>query len=79
MRARAASDPAKRAMDLVVSCLALTALSPVLAAVAILVRLRLGSPVLFRQTRPGLDERPFTLIKFRSMTESLRSRRIARA
>jgi lipopolysaccharide/colanic/teichoic acid biosynthesis glycosyltransferase len=57
-------------MDVVVSSLALVFLSPFLAIIAILVRLQLGGPVLFRQTRPGLGERPFTLIKFRSMTDA---------
>ena len=45
----------------------LVVLSPVLAAVALTVRLTLGRPVLFRQTRPGLHGKPFTLYKFRSM------------
>jgi sugar transferase EpsL len=44
-------------------------LSPVLALVALMVRLRLGSPVLFRQQRPGRQARPFTIYKFRTMTD----------
>ena len=69
VRATAASDPVKRAADIVLSALALLLLVPLLAPIAVLVRLTLGSPVLFRQTRPGLGERGFTLIKFRSMRE----------
>jgi sugar transferase EpsL len=44
-------------------------LSPVLAIVAVLVRARTGSPLLFRQTRPGRHGRPFTLVTFRTMTD----------
>jgi lipopolysaccharide/colanic/teichoic acid biosynthesis glycosyltransferase len=60
----------KRFFDIVVSALLLAGLSPVLLIVALLVRTRLGSPVLFRQQRPGLDARPFTLVKFRTMTDA---------
>jgi lipopolysaccharide/colanic/teichoic acid biosynthesis glycosyltransferase len=60
----------KRAMDLVLALLALAALSPVLAAVAVLVRLRLGAPVLYRQDRPGLGGRTFTIVKFRTMADA---------
>lgn len=60
----------KRLVDIVVSTTALAVLSPVLAVTALLVRVRLGSPVLFRQVRPGLNEKPFGLIKFRSMTDA---------
>lgn len=59
----------KRAFDVVVAGAALVVLSPVLAVVAVLVRLRLGSPVLFRQERAGLGGEPFTLTKFRTMTD----------
>jgi sugar transferase EpsL len=58
----------KRALDAAVSALALVILSPVLLVIAVLVRWRLGSPVLFRQERPGLHARPFTLVKFRTMS-----------
>lgn len=58
---------AKRAFDVVVAALALLLLSPVLAAVALAVRMTLGSPVLFRQVRPGLGGRPFELRKFRTL------------
>lgn len=57
----------KRALDIAVSALALLVLSPVLLIIALLVRRRLGPPVLFRQERPGLHGRPFTLVKFRTM------------
>lgn len=59
----------KRVMDFVLSLLAIIVLSPVLLAVAILVRTKLGSPVLFKQERPGKDERIFKLYKFRTMTD----------
>jgi lipopolysaccharide/colanic/teichoic acid biosynthesis glycosyltransferase len=60
---------AKRALDIVVSLAGLIVLAPVLTAVAIAVRLLLYRPVLFRQIRPGLLERPFVMYKFRSMRE----------
>ncbi|HWG52049.1 MAG TPA: sugar transferase [Gemmatimonadaceae bacterium] len=60
----------KRAMDVVLSSLALLVLSPFLLIIAAAVRLRLGSPVIFRQTRPGLNGRPFTLLKFRTMRDT---------
>jgi sugar transferase EpsL len=59
----------KRAFDIGVSSVGLLVLSPVVAAVAGIVRWRLGSPVLFRQVRPGLDAEPFELVKFRTMTD----------
>ncbi|MET0659708.1 MAG: sugar transferase [Steroidobacteraceae bacterium] len=52
-----------------ISFTAIVLLAPLLIAVAVLVRLGLGSPVLFTQVRPGLHERPFRMIKFRSMTD----------
>jgi lipopolysaccharide/colanic/teichoic acid biosynthesis glycosyltransferase len=58
----------KRVFDLTVSTLALILLSPVLGIIALMVRLKLGSPVLFKQQRPGLHGEPFTLIKFRTMS-----------
>lgn len=60
----------KRLMDFVLSLCALVALSPVLLAVAVLVRIKLGSPVIFKQKRPGLNDRIFTLYKFRTMTDA---------
>ena len=65
-----ARDRAKRAFDLVVATSAMIVLSPVIAVVAVLVRLRLGAPVIFRQTRPGRAGRPFTIYKFRTMLET---------
>jgi sugar transferase EpsL len=62
-------DALKRALDLVGASVALVVLSPLLALVAIGVRLRLGSPVLFRQERPGRGGRPFVMTKFRTMTD----------
>ena len=61
-------DAVKRIGDLVVAVVLLVALSPVLAAAAIGVRVSLGSPVIFRQLRPGRDGRVFALYKFRTMT-----------
>ena len=58
----------KRVLDLVLSIPALVILSPVLLCLAALVLAKMGTPILFRQTRPGLDEKPFTLFKFRTMT-----------
>lgn len=60
----------KRAFDLALALPALVAFSPLLACVAVLVRARLGSPVLFRQVRPGLGGRPFIIYKFRTMTDA---------
>lgn len=59
----------KRTVDIVLAFLAVLLLAPLLAALAWLVRSRLGSPVLFRQVRPGLHGRPFTMVKFRTMTD----------
>lgn len=61
--------PVKRAVDVVVSGFALALSAPVIAAVAIAVRRDLGSPVLFRQERPGRNGEPFQLVKFRTMRE----------
>jgi sugar transferase EpsL len=61
---------AKRFLDLVVAGAVLVVLSPVVLLVALLVRATLGSPVLFRQRRPGLHGRPFTLYKFRTMRDA---------
>jgi lipopolysaccharide/colanic/teichoic acid biosynthesis glycosyltransferase len=57
----------KRAFDCTVAALGILLLSPVLSAVGIAVLLTMGSPVFFRQTRPGLAGKPFTLLKFRTM------------
>ena len=58
----------KRSLDVVVSAAALLLLSPAITLLALLVRFKLGSPVLFRQQRPGLNGRVFTMVKFRTMT-----------
>jgi lipopolysaccharide/colanic/teichoic acid biosynthesis glycosyltransferase len=60
----------KRLLDLVLAVPTLIVLSPVLLLVALAVRVRLGSPTLFRQQRPGLHGRPFTIYKFRTMTDA---------
>ena len=60
---------AKRLFDLAVSIPLAIVLLPVYAALAMLVLLRLGRPVIFKQVRPGLDAEPFTIYKFRSMAE----------
>jgi lipopolysaccharide/colanic/teichoic acid biosynthesis glycosyltransferase len=60
----------KRAFDIVFSACWLIGFAPLLLVVAILVRLKLGSPVLFIQERPGLRARPFRMVKFRTMTDA---------
>jgi undecaprenyl phosphate N,N'-diacetylbacillosamine 1-phosphate transferase len=60
----------KRPMDFILALCAIIALSPVLLFVALLVRIKLGSPVIFKQKRPGLNEKIFTLYKFRTMTDA---------
>lgn len=59
----------KRFFDIVLSLTALIVLSPVLLVVAVLVRIKMGSPVIFCHERPGKDEKIFRLYKFRSMTD----------
>ncbi len=59
----------KRCLDFILSLCGIIVLSPVLLVLAILVRVKLGSPVLFRQERPGRNEKIFTLCKFRTMTD----------
>ena len=60
----------KRLLDLVAATLVLLLTFPIILAVAILVRIKIGSPVLFRQPRPGRDGKTFELLKFRSMTNT---------
>jgi sugar transferase EpsL len=60
----------KRTFDLGLGIVALIVLSPVIAAIALVVRMMLGYPVLFRQVRPGCGGRPFTCLKFRTMTDA---------
>ncbi len=59
----------KRSMDIILSLVSIILLSPVFLVVSILVRWKLGSPVLFKQKRPGLNEEIFTMYKFRTMTD----------
>ena len=59
----------KRILDVLLSGCALVVLTPVLLIVAVLVRTKLGSPVIFCQERPGKDEKIFKMYKFRSMTD----------
>lgn len=59
----------KRPMDFILSLIAIIVLIPVFLVVAFLVRTKLGSPVIFKQKRPGLNEKIFTLYKFRTMTD----------
>jgi len=60
----------KRPMDFILSLVAIIVLSPVFLVVALLVRTKLGSPVLFKQKRPGLNEKIFMMYKFRTMTDA---------
>jgi lipopolysaccharide/colanic/teichoic acid biosynthesis glycosyltransferase len=61
----------KRIFDVLVAAMALVLLVPALAVVAFLIHRRLGSPVLFRQIRPGRDGKPFQMIKFRTMLDAV--------
>jgi lipopolysaccharide/colanic/teichoic acid biosynthesis glycosyltransferase len=61
----------KRLFDLVVSGAALIILSPLLLAISVTIRLNLGSPVLFRQRRPGRNGRPYQMVKFRTMRDAV--------
>ena len=60
----------KRPQDFLCASAALIVLSPVMAVTALLVRTKLGTPVIFKQKRPGVDGKPFMLYKFRSMTDA---------
>jgi len=68
--AKPRTDAAKRALDVALGSVALVVAAPVLAVVAVLVRRNLGRPALFRQTRPGRYAEPFTILKFRTMTDT---------
>ncbi|MGJ8681693.1 sugar transferase [Paraglaciecola sp.] len=59
----------KRLIDIFVSCSALVLLIPLLFFLAVIIRLKLGSPILFKQARPGLHGKAFNMMKFRSMTD----------
>ncbi len=60
----------KRSLDFLLSLIAIILLSPILLIVALLVRIKLGSPIIFQQKRPGLNEKIFTMYKFRTMTDA---------
>ncbi len=60
----------KRSLDIFLAILGLVVFSPLLVILWYLIRTRLGSPVVFRQVRPGLHGKPFTMLKFRSMTDA---------
>lgn len=59
----------KRMLDFILSLIALIVLSPLMIIIGILVRIKLGRPVIFKQKRPGKDEKIFTLYKFKTMTD----------
>jgi len=61
---------AKYKLDSITSVVGLFVLSPLLAGIALVVKLKLGSPVLFKQSRPGFHGKPFTTYKFRTMTDT---------
>lgn len=61
----------KRFFDVIASATALVLLSPIIAIVAWQISRKMGSPVLFRQTRPGLNGRPFQMVKFRTMKDAV--------
>jgi len=67
------NDLIKRLFDIAAASSALVALAPVYAVTAYKVKKNLGSPVLFRQVRPGLDGKPFEMIKFRTMKDAIDS------
>jgi lipopolysaccharide/colanic/teichoic acid biosynthesis glycosyltransferase len=69
-RSHSVYDAIKRALDLLGALVLLVVLSPVLLVLAVLVRAKLGSPVIFRQPRPGKGGRVFTLYKFRTMADA---------
>ena len=61
----------KRCMDIFCACAGMVFLAPVLIIIAMLVRLKIGVPVVFRQVRPGKNGKPFTIYKFQTMTDAL--------
>jgi sugar transferase EpsL len=62
--------PGKRIFDLLMAGIGLILLSPLMLVLAVLVRMKLGKPILFRQQRPGYKGHPFTVLKFRSMSDA---------
>ena len=69
VRLSSSGDAVKRALDVVGAVVGLAVFAPVLAVVAVAVRVTMGRPVLFRQQRPGLGGVPFEMVKFRTMTD----------
>lgn len=69
IQCRNAGISMKRSFDIIVSLLTLAILSPIIGVTALLIRTKIGSPVLFKQKRPGFNEKPFYVFKFRSMTD----------
>ena len=63
----------KRLFDITIIILTIPIILPIFIVAAVLVRLKLGSPILFRQIRPGLNAIPFEMVKFRSMTDERNS------
>ncbi|MCG9723797.1 sugar transferase [Vibrio brasiliensis] len=61
----------KRSFDILISLVGLIVLSPILSCLALMIRKKLGSPVLFRQVRPGLNGKPFEMVKFRTMKDAV--------
>jgi len=70
MRSNSIGAACKRTLDLTGALIGLVVFWPVMLVVALTIRLTMGKPILFRQIRPGLYERPFTLFKFRTMVET---------
>ena len=70
MSASRATLATKRLLDIVIAAIGLVLFAPLLLLTAVMVRIKLGSPVLFTQLRPGLHGRPFRMLKFRSMTDA---------
>ena len=64
------SPAVKRALDVIAASIGLLILSPVLGVIALIILIRLGRPILFRQLRPGVDGRLFAIVKFRSMDDA---------
>lgn len=67
------NETARRICDFVIAAISLLTILPLLAAIAVVIRLTMGRPVLFRQVRPGYLQQPFTIYKFRTMREAVNS------
>ena len=63
----------KRLFDIILALILLTLFSPLIAVIAVLIKIKMGSPVIFKQKRPGLHGKPFYLFKFRTMTTQVDS------